>query len=129
MIELPKLRTLAACTFLATFAISGAVKADEQSAAQILDTPNYSIQIEVGCPEGEVTCDKVFYRGESKRTKRSISLLGRTAHSMCADGVTPCRFLGYVFRNDAFTYFVNDGGELVVLDGETVVVREQGVWK
>tara|TARA_R110002049_G_scaffold211505_1_gene382474 strand:- start:163 stop:552 length:390 start_codon:yes stop_codon:yes gene_type:complete len=129
MIELPKLRTLAACTFLATFVLSAPVKADERSHAQILDTPNYSIRIEVRCPEGEVTCDNVVYRGESKRTKKSIRLVGSTAHSMCADGVTPCRFLGYVFRNDAFTYFVNGGGELVVLDGDTVVVSEQGVWK
>lgn len=42
----------------------------------ILDTPRLSIRIEVRCPEGNVTCDDIAYRGENKRTKQVISLMG-----------------------------------------------------
>jgi hypothetical protein len=100
-----------------------------QGRVQTLDTPSFTIRIEVRCPEGEVTCDDVSYRGENKRTKRSANLEGRTAHSMCADKVTPGRFLGYVFRRGNFTYFVSDAGELIVRDGEKVIVQESGVWQ
>jgi len=96
---------------------------------QVLDTPGFTIRIEVKCPEGEVTCKDVSYRGESKRTKRSVNLKGSTAHSMCADKVTPCRFLGYVFKSGTFTYFVSDAGELTVRDGAKLIVQESGSWQ
>lgn len=74
-----------------------------QGRVQVLDTPGFTISVEVKCPEGEVTCKDVSYRGESKRTKRSVNLKGNTAHSVCADKVTSCRFLGYVFRSGTFS--------------------------
>ena len=96
---------------------------------QTLDTPGFTVRIEVRCSEGEVSCDDVVYRGESKRNKSVITLKGRTAHTLCADKVTPCRFLGYVFRKGAYTYFVSDAGELVVRNGDKVLVQETGAWQ
>jgi DNA-binding transcriptional regulator YdaS (Cro superfamily) len=94
-----------------------------QGRAQTLDRATFTI---LKCPEGEVTCEDVAYRAESKRTKRSVNLKGSTSHSMCEDKVTPRRFLGYIVKRDTFTYPVSDEGELIVRDGENVIVQESG---
>jgi hypothetical protein len=116
---------LAVLTFLA----AAPTRAQPDESAQILDTPGFTVRIEVQCPEGNVSCETVAYRGENKRTKQVLSLMGRTAHIACADGVTPCRFLGYIFRSGAYTYFVSQAGELVVSKGDKQLVRESGVWR
>ncbi|AOW15472.1 hypothetical protein LPB72_17160 [Hydrogenophaga crassostreae] len=94
-----------------------------------LETPGFTVHIEVTCAEGEVTCDRVFYRAESRRTKQVLTLRGSTRHSLCADGITPCRFLGYTFENGAVTCFVSDAGELLVREGTQVLVEESGEWQ
>jgi hypothetical protein len=94
-----------------------------------LETPNFIVRIEVNCPEGEVTCDRVTYRGKSKKTSRQITLPGKTVHTLCADGETPCRFVGYQFISGAITYLVTDDGELIVQDGGKVIVDEHGTLK
>lgn len=48
---------------------------------------------------------------------------------MCADGVTPCRFLGYQFDNGRYRYFISDAGELVVSKGDKVLSTESGEWR
>lgn len=99
------------------------------SHAETLLTPSFKVEIKVNCAEGNVTCDDVTYTGTSRRTGQSISLRGRTMHTLCADGVTPCRFLGYEFRNGNIRYLVLEGGELLVTQGGRVVVRETGAWQ
>jgi hypothetical protein len=56
-------------------------------------------------------------------------LQGRTLNSLCADGVTPCRFIGYEFRNGPFRYVVYDSGSLRVTRGDKVLVDEPGEWQ
>ncbi len=101
----------------------------ERGYTQVLDTPSFAIRIEVQCPEGEVTCEDVSLRAENKQTKRVLNLGGRTSHRMCADNVTPCRFLGYVFRSDTLTCFIGDGGEFLLQEGQKVLVQESGAWR
>jgi hypothetical protein len=98
-------------------------------ALETLDTPSFTITVDVRCEEGNVTCDDVRYVGTSKKTGKAIRLTGRTRHTTCADGVTPCRFLGYEFKNGATVYFLSDGGELVVERRGKTLLREQGEWK
>lgn len=98
-------------------------------AAQTLVTRNFEVRIEVLCPEGDVTCDKVRYTGVNRRNGRSITLNGRTLHTLCADGVTPCRFLGYEFRSGSITYTAFDSGLLSVREGSKVLLEEQGTWR
>lgn len=50
-------------------------------------------------------------------------------HSLCADGVTPCRFLGYEFRNGVFRYLVFESGGVRVVRGNKVLVDEPGEWQ
>lgn len=97
--------------------------------AQQLDTPNYSVEIQQLCPEGEVQCQNVLYKGTSKVSGASIELKGTAWHSLCADGVTPCRFLGYQFKNGRIRYLVHESGVLQVIGSSgKVLLEEQGVW-
>jgi len=100
-----------------------------ESRAQTLVTPGFRVTVEVRCAEGNVSCDDVRYVGTSRKSGKSIRLAGKTSHAPCADGVTPCRFLGYVFRNGRVVYFVSDDGRLRVTEGEKVLVDERGEWQ
>jgi hypothetical protein len=86
--------------------------------AEKLITEHYIITIDSKCPEGEVTCDKVYYQGVNKKTGQSIKLKGKTLHTKCADGATPCRFIGYVFKNGNIIYEVSDDGASLVKEGK-----------
>lgn len=108
---------------LSAFILSGAAFGD------MLTTEHYIVEIERHCQEGSVTCDKVSYVGVSKTSGNRIELKGKTLHSLCADGVTPCRFQGYQFKNGNTTYKVFESGLLqVIQNNETVLVEEQGDW-
>jgi hypothetical protein len=100
-----------------------------QVSASTLTTPSFVIQIKVNCAEGNVTCDNVTYVGTSRKSGKSITLRGRTKHGICADGVTPCQFLGYEFKNGATYYRVLEDGHLLVMQGNKVVLEEKGEWK
>jgi len=95
----------------------------------MLLTPGYEIRIDRLCPEGDVTCDHVRYHGTSRHSGRSIELMGRSLHTMCADGITPCHFVGYAFDNGDVRYLVTETGELRVTRGDEVLVRQQGRWR
>lgn len=97
--------------------------------AETLVTRNYTVTVEVNCEEGNVTCDDVTYRGVSNKTGKTIVLKGTTRHTICADGVTPCKFLGYQFKKGNMTYFVSDSGMLRVSSGKKVLVDEAGEWQ
>jgi hypothetical protein len=106
-----------------------AIPASRANTLDSLETPSYTITVESRCPEGWVTCDDVKYVGTSKKTGKSITLTGKTVHTMGADGVTPAHFLGYVFKNGRTTYFVSEDGQFRVTRSSKVLVDETGVWK
>ena len=62
--------------------------------ATTLTTDHFAVTISQHCEEGAVTCDDVSYSGVNRKTGKEIHLTGSTWHTTCADGVTPCRFLG-----------------------------------
>jgi len=100
------------------------------NAADTLTTASYVVTISRNCAEGNVTCDDVTYHGVSKKTGKAIKLKGTTKHTTCADGVTPCRFLGYEFKNGDITYVVLESGLLQVIKGKSkVLLEEKGEWK
>jgi len=103
----------------------------EQSLARTLKTENHTITITKNCPQEDVTCDNVTYYGTSI-TGESIRLTGRTAHKWYLDRQSgeelPGRFLGYLFLNGDYSYFVGASGRLIVSQGETVILDEQGTW-
>ncbi len=94
-----------------------------------LVTKSYTVILKTLCEEGEVTCDQVEYQGRSHKTGASITLMGKTVHSLCADKLTPCRFLGYEFKNGDVSYTVTDSGLLRVTQGEKLLLQQQGEWQ
>ncbi|MBL8382895.1 MAG: hypothetical protein JNM90_07480 [Burkholderiales bacterium] len=111
------------CAALLAGALASAPAADR------LVTPSYEVSIEVRCAEGVVACDDVRYTGVHRATGKSITLRGRSVHTRCADGVTPCRFLGHVFRSGDARYMVWESGVLEVRRGARLVLQEQGAWQ
>lgn len=110
-------------TILFLLSFSGLASAD------VLDTPSFIVNIEVRCPEGNVACDDVIYSGKSKKSGKSITLKGSTWHTLCADRVTPCRFIGYRFKSGKTTYSITQEGDLTVTQGNKVLVDEHSEWK
>jgi len=96
--------------------------------ASTLTTPSFIVEVQEQCKEGEVTCDNVSYTGTSKKTGKSIKLRGKTLHTLCKDGVTPCRFLGYEFKNGGIYYRVMEDGNLLIMQGRKILVDETGKW-
>src|ERR1051326_794696 len=92
------------------------------------ETASFVILIDQRCPEGYVTCDNVKYVGTSKKTGKSITLIGATYHSVGADGVTPTQFQGYRFKKGSTEYFVSIHGYLEVKRGKKVLEWEKGKW-
>ena len=100
------------------------------ASAADLETDNYLIDIQSNCGEGDVSCNQMIYKGTSKKSGNSITLEGSAWHTLCADGVTPCRFLGYKFENGNITYYVHQDGLLeVVRNRDEVLLSEQGKWQ
>lgn len=103
--------------------------ASQASAGEELLTPSFRVVVERHCPEGTVVCDRVSYRGEDRETGAAISLTGSTEYHICADGQTPCRFLGYRFANGNVIYEVSEDGVLTVTQAGKVLLQEQGKWQ
>ncbi|HEY7322011.1 MAG TPA: hypothetical protein VIE89_30965 [Candidatus Binatia bacterium] len=97
--------------------------------AETLKTKNFIVHITRNCPEGEVLCNNVSYTGTRLKTGASIKLTGRTVYRLCADGVTPCHFLGYEFLNGNYRYFVTEGGTLRVYKQKKLLLEENGSWE
>ena len=99
------------------------------SAGEALLTPGFRVVVKRRCPEGMVVCDRVSYLGVDRQSGASLRLMGETRHVACADGVTPCLFLGYEFRHGAYLYMVSDDGRLEVSRSGTILLSEQGEWQ
>lgn len=96
--------------------------------AGTLITQNFQITISSNCEEGVVICNNISYQGVNLNTGESIRLVGKTLHRTCADGITPCRFIGYEFRNGNYRYIVTQDGILLVYEAEKLLLEESGTW-
>ena len=110
------------------FFVAAQLACGANASADTLITPTFEVTITVNCSEGEVDCSDVTYQGKNRKSGQSITLRGSTWHSKCADGATPCRFLGYQFRNGNVQYLVASQGLLRVTQGKKLLVEEQGEW-
>jgi hypothetical protein len=98
----------------------------QSALAETLKTKTFRVTITRNCPEGYVTCNNVTYYGKNLKTGSSIRLTGKTIHTTCADGVTPCRFLGYEFRNKPYLYRVTEDGRLQIYREKKLILEEKG---
>ncbi|WP_212742587.1 hypothetical protein [Methylobacillus flagellatus] len=119
----------AICLIVSLLLSAQLTAAEAGDAQRVLHTPGYQVRITVPCAEGEVSCEQVQYHGISKRSGKAIELTGKSHHSLCTDGLTPCRFLGYVFNNGKHRYFISEDGRLLVTRGAVVLIDEAGQWQ
>jgi len=96
---------------------------------ETLITDNFTIQIEHGCKEGEVTCEKIKFTYSPAGIEQKKIVMGKSLHTKCADGITPCAFQGYEFLADGAKYVIYKSGVLEVIDNENnQLLVEQGKW-
>lgn len=113
---------------IALFPIATLLLPSNAALADTLRTRDFRVTITNNCPEGNVTCNDVTYYGTNLKTGASIQLTGKTVHTLCADGVTPCQFLGYEFSNGKYRYVVTENGRLQVYQGRKLLLDQRGNW-
>ena len=109
--------------------VANGADASGSAGGRVLITPGFRVEVERHCLEGTIVCDRVSYVGQDRRSGASLRLTGSTDYRLCADGLTPCQFLGYRFRNGSVVYEVTDDGRLRVLQGGRLLLEEQGTWQ
>jgi len=67
------------------------------------DSLKYNILITYCCQEGELDCDKVYYKSINKKDQSSINLKGKTINNYSSH-----RFLGYQFENNGYQYIIRN---------------------
>lgn len=90
-----------------------------------LYSENYKVNIEHDCLEGCVSCDNIRLVLYNNNTKEVSEHVGSTWHTTGSDGVTPSRFLGYVFEDDNKTYRVMNNVLQIIQDEDIVLVEEE----
>ncbi|MCG7564206.1 hypothetical protein [Pseudoalteromonas sp. McH1-42] len=97
--------------------------------AESLNTPSYEIVIKWKCGEGYVSCDNIEFNVKNKIEGTTNTYIGKSIHSLCVDGVTPCKFQGYEFNTDELNYSLYMRGLIeVVKNNNEVVLSEKGEW-
>lgn len=98
--------------------------------AESLTTPSYEIVVEWKCGEGYVSCDNIEFSVTNKIDGSTNTYIGKSNHSVCADGVTPCKFQGYEFNIGKANYSLYMRGHIEVVNNKNeVVLSEKGEWR
>ncbi|MGP9511905.1 lysozyme inhibitor LprI family protein [Psychrobacter sp. AOP5-GZ1-6] len=121
-----RMTVFASLMIVASF--SSAVAPIEANFILGMDIQGQRLNLYRDCEEGSVTCDNMLLvapdLGRLLQTKQvgkkldntpylnntpySVKLYAaKTKHSVCKDGVTPCRFQGYVFEGKDFNGFID----------------------
>lgn len=98
--------------------------------AESLITPSYEIAVEWKCGEGHVSCDNIEFKITNKNNGATNTYIGKSSHSVCADGVSPCKFQGYEFNVGELNYSLYVRGLIEIAKSNSeVVLSEQGEWQ
>ncbi|SDS95416.1 hypothetical protein SAMN05216271_3193 [Halopseudomonas sabulinigri] len=96
---------------------------------RLLVTPSYQLKMDSRCTEGEVSCAHYTLQGRERHSGEPLMLQGRSMHTTCADGETPCRFLGYRFDAPERSFLITEDGLLNIYLGDSLILHEQGRWE
>jgi hypothetical protein len=96
--------------------------------AETLVTPSYKIEFG-GCGEGVVSCDEIDVVVTNRSSNAVSSYTGKTMHSLCNDGVTPCQFQGYQFPGNEGHFVIHADGTLEISGkSNQAILVEEGKW-
>ena len=105
---------------------------DEQESCLVIETASYRIT-NITCPEYVVSCEGNPTILENKITGKTKTVYGKTMHTTCKDGVTPCKYLGYKFSDGRFEFYLwadyGDRDFLTVHKDEKKVLRQRILWR
>ena len=134
-------RTMLLSSLMLVTAVSLAVEPVQANFILGMDIQGQRLNLYRDCEEGSVTCDNMLLvapnLGRLLQTKQVGKRLdntpyavkryaARTKHSVCKDGVTPCRFQGYAFEGeDVYGFIDPSNNELYITsngttDGDTL---------
>ncbi len=71
------------------------------------ETESFKIKLDIYCSQQILACDFVNYTGVSKKNGSTINLKGKAIYSATSSNA-PGKFLGYLFENKEYKYFVNE---------------------
>jgi hypothetical protein len=97
-------------------------------AANTLKTSNFEIVIGT-CEEGVVSCYDVPVTIRNLKNGVLEKVLGKTVHTLCGDGVTPCAFQGYQFKYSNSQFMINNSGKVIITASNGSVKTEDGEWQ
>ena len=111
-------------TFIAALAsLAIPIAAIQTEAKEMYSSKTYEFSIQRRCHEGWISCDNVLLEARNKKTGESLSVIGSTYHSRCADGISPCRFIGYIFKKNGLKIII-DYQNLVFTRNGAEILRE-----
>ena len=102
--------------------LSMALVPSENNFVAGMDVKGQRLNLYRGCVEYEVTCNNMLlvapdiarwsrdYKSNKRQDTTAYAVKSystSTMNSMCADGVTPCRFLGYSFKDNHINGFID----------------------
>ena len=105
----------------------GVLQADD--VVKNVETKTYDISIQDHCPEDEYGCKNITLVAINRISKNKIMATGKALFNPCKDEITPCHFLGYVFRNKNMVYFVSANGSFSIKENNKQIFTESGEWK
>lgn len=78
------------------------------------------------CEEYVVNCFDYTLIMYHRKTGELTQVKGESLHSLCADKVTPCQYLGTIFKKGEMKYFLNDGASAFkILKNNKVILEEK----
>lgn len=95
-----------------------------------MDVQGQRLNLYQGCMEGSVSCDDLLlesqdligwaFRSPHDQTRLETPLKvktyhGKTIHSVCSDGVSPCAFQGYGFEDTKISGFIDPATSTITL--------------
>ena len=110
--------------------VSSAVAPVEANFILGMDVQGQRLNLYHGCGEGRVTCDDMLLVAPDLERLLQTKQLGKrqitspyavrlysakTKHSLCNDGVTPCGFQGYRFKDDAVNGFIDQANNEIYI--------------
>jgi len=120
--------------------VSSAVEPIQANFTLGMDIQGQRLNLYRDCEEGSVTCDNMLLiapdLGRLWQTKQVVKKLdnkpyldntpysvklyaAKTKHSVCKDGVTPCRFQGYVFEGKGFNGFIDPSNHEIYIESNS----------
>lgn len=121
--------------------VSSAVAPVQANFTMGMDIQGQRLNLYESCAEGGVTCNNMLLVApdlgrllqttpESSKSPYAVKYYSaETKHSLCKDGVTPCRFQGYTFEGEDFDGFIDTSNHEISIRSKWTVDTYSATYK